>query len=1206
MVRQGSTLSVLLGLGFSGFAGLRSPAQVPDQVGPYLAHLLAGGPALVKPLPKNIASAQAWSEDLWVRTEAPGTDAMIAGVGDPASDHFRYLELRQGHAAVAFGSGTALVADTALTANAWHLLAVTDDGHTTTMYVDGVLAGAQPSIGGEISPELCMAPDAPGAVRFSGEIGGFSASVGAKPAAKIAREFATPPDFDAQLREENAKPWAEQTKQQLGYRAPQDPADMPHGAPPEAPHAQPLPPPSPTLKANAPGSWEIAANWRLYSNADRRVRPDDGAQISLPSYPDAQWLPATVPGTVLTTMIDRGIYPDPDFGLNNLAIPESLNKHDYWYRVEFAVPARGPGRRVMLHFGGINYAADVWFNGHPLGEMRGAFSRGAFDVTGFLRLGMNALAVRVAPPPHPGIPAEQSIKDGPGYDGGLMLIDGPTFVDTEGWDWMPAMRDRDTGLWQGVSLTETGVIMLGDPQVITRLPLPDTSSADVQINVPIHNYGTSARHVVVTAAFEGVHVHLASTVPVGDSVLHFTPAAFPELHIAHPRLWWPNGYGAPDLYHLRLSVALGDDAVSDQRATTFGVREVTYELTLFDHTGHLQRVEVSPTQTLGKGYDPVDVHHENMRQTANGWASTLDPSAENSPAALPVRGEDNLTDLVIKVNGVRIAVRGGNWGMDDSRKRISRQHLEPYFRLHREAHLNMIRNWVGQNTEEVFYQLADEYGLMVWNDFWGSTENYNAEPGDPQLFVDNARDAVRRYRNHPSIVIWCGRNEGAPPPVLNDMLIHMLHDEDGTRFYSPSSNQVDLRPSGPYHWVNPTLYFSELNRGFAVELGIASFPTREAFENTVAPADRWPISDAWAYHDWHQSEGGDTHELMKQLALQLGPFNSLPEFERRIQLFNYVDHQAIFEGMYAHLWQPNSGRMIWMTQPAWPSTMWQMYSSDYDTQASFYAIRKANAPLHVQMDLADHTIQVVNTTGEEHRQLQVMARVVAPNNETLATKQVTVTAVANNTTPLFILPVAELFEHHPLLFVRLELRDQAGALVADNFYWVGRDPGSYRGLEQLAPAVLSSDVTATADIRATEGDEKAWCMHLKNAGSDAAISVKLTLRHADGTRVLPAYYSDNYLSLLPGEERAVTVQAPVTAVGAEDIHFSVEGWNLADRTIPLETTSHPIESASSFAISPDAPSLHRSDEGRTSHAVAVPDASAQTEAGGNDLRRTMP
>ena len=78
------------------------------------------------------------------------------------------------------------------------------------------------------------------------------------------------------------------------------------------------------------------------------------------------------------------------------------------------------------------------------------------------------------------------------------------------------------------------------------------------------------------------------------------------------------------------------------------------------------------------------------------------------------------------------------------------------------------------------------------------------------------------------------------------MLIDMLREEDGTRFYSPSSNVIDLRPSGPYKWREPSLYFGKLNRGFSVELGISSFPTREAFEHTVAMPDRWPLSDAWA------------------------------------------------------------------------------------------------------------------------------------------------------------------------------------------------------------------------------------------------------------------------------------------------------------------------------------------------------------------------
>ena len=187
-------------------------------------------------------------------------------------------------------------------------------------------------------------------------------------------------------------------------------------------------------------------------------------------------------------MIDRGVYPDSDYGLNNLAIPEQLNKQDYWYRVEFAAPKSANKRRLTLTLNGINYAAVVWLNGQRIGDIKGAFIRGAFDVTELFKPGRtNALAIRISPPPHPGIPQEQSIKAGPGENGGIMVLDGPTFMATEGWDWIPAIRDRNTGLWQDVVLSAAGEVKIGDPQVVTKLPLPEISRADVEIEVPLVN-----------------------------------------------------------------------------------------------------------------------------------------------------------------------------------------------------------------------------------------------------------------------------------------------------------------------------------------------------------------------------------------------------------------------------------------------------------------------------------------------------------------------------------------------------------------------------------------------------------------------------------------------------------------------------------------------------------------------------------------------
>src|SRR5260221_10777213 len=263
-------------------------------------------------------------------------------------------------------------------------------------------------------------------------------------------------------------------------------------------------------------------------------------------------------------MVDRGVYPDPDYGLNNLAIPESLNKQDYWYRTEFKAPKEIAGRQLTLTFEGINYKADVWLNGQSLGTITGAFIRGVFDVTRVLKAD-NVLAVRISPPPHPGIPQEQSIKGGPGENGGAMCLDGPTFVATEGWDWIPAIRDRDTGIWQPVVLTASGGVKIGDPQFITKLPLPDTSRADVTITVPLENSTGSPVHGVLKAAFElndnGEHnpnetltrVSQEITVQPGKGEIKLTPSEFAQLTVTHPKLWWPNGYGKQELYKLKLS-----------------------------------------------------------------------------------------------------------------------------------------------------------------------------------------------------------------------------------------------------------------------------------------------------------------------------------------------------------------------------------------------------------------------------------------------------------------------------------------------------------------------------------------------------------------------------------------------------------------------------------------------------------------------------
>src|SRR5271154_2324611 len=194
----------------------------------------------------------------------------------------------------------------------------------------------------------------------------------------------------------------------------------------------------------------IGTGWRIQ---DAAKVAEAGASIAVASYKPQGWYAATVPGTVLTSLVNNGVYPEPLYGENNRPdkIPDSLSRAAYWYRTVFSVPKAYSGKHVWLNLEGINFSAQVWVNGRQVGAIKGAFGRGTFDISQDVKAGKKAvLAVLVSPQPHPGDPHEHTIRDGMGLNGGITAIDGPTFLSTIGGDWIPAIRDRDAGIWQKV------------------------------------------------------------------------------------------------------------------------------------------------------------------------------------------------------------------------------------------------------------------------------------------------------------------------------------------------------------------------------------------------------------------------------------------------------------------------------------------------------------------------------------------------------------------------------------------------------------------------------------------------------------------------------------------------------------------------------------------------------------------------------------
>lgn len=846
---------------------------------------------------------------------------------------------------------------------------------------------------------------------------------------------------------------------------------LPQGrAPVQWPEPLPFVTPVTELRKAGPGEWILSEGWVL--------RPADRGKDSLRYN-------ATVPGTVLTTLIDRGVYPHPYYGLNNLAIPDSLARRVWWYEIDFTLPDSSQQRYYLL-FNGINYRSRIFLNDRFIGETRGAFRRGLFDITPFAKDPSLHLAVQVFPLDHPGIPHEQSMLEGQGLNGGASSLDGPTFIASVGWDWMPGIRDRNTGLWQDVRLLACGPVRAGDPLIVTSLPLPDTSFADIYVEIPLHN--GSSKAASGRLALEICSADSARTRPVvavslpyaldpgRTDTLVFDPGLLPSLRLRNPRLWWPNGYGEPHLYRMKIRVCEeGDNLPSDCKTLRFGIRELSYELMAMDSLQGPLRLEYRPVQryvlarkvktSAEKVKALQDPPFDNLKRVLFCKEKNLYIPALSRPVArgrktraqgfrLLPQDDPVGPNLVIRVNGVRIFCRGGDWGMDDALKRSSRERLQPFFELHKELNFNIIRNWTGESTQESFYDLCDEYGMLVWNDFWMTGED-TVEPLDFALFADNAEDAVCRFRTHPCIAVWGPRNEGFAPPRLETMLSRILASRDPTRLYHGQSRFLNMGTSGPWaYFENPAYYFTERADGFNTEMGSFSVPTAATIRKFIAPEDRWPINDVWAYHDLHhtsqnfegfmravEAAGGpgrndtlpsaDTLSVSERLAYADA---MMERFADAAQTVCYEAWRAMMEAWNARMWNNTTGLILWMSHPAWPSFIWQTYSYDGHRTGAFYGAKKACEPVHIQLDLAANRAVVVNATRKDLYGMQARARLIAAPGKASPRRTLWVRnhlkIKANSLVPCFEIPLSEAVGSK----IVLELYDAAGRRVSDNSY----------------------------------------------------------------------------------------------------------------------------------------------------------------------------
>jgi hypothetical protein len=809
-------------------------------------------------------------------------------------------------------------------------------------------------------------------------------------------------------------------------------------------------------------------NWRVQRSSQVRAA---GETLSKPGFPDADWLVATVPGTVLASYCNAGAVPDPNFGDNQLMISDSFFHSDFWYRNEFTVPPISAGQHLWLNFNGINWKADIFINGSKVGHVDGAFLRGRFDVTKLVRPAkINALAVRVKKTGHPGIVKEKTYET-PDTNGGVLGADNPTFQASIGWDWIPTIRGREIGIWNDVTLELTGAVTLENPFVDTILPLPNTNSADLAIAVRLTNHDSRQANGILRGHFGSVKFD----VPVSldghaGRTISLSPATHPEFRLQNPKLWWPAGYGEPDLYEVQLSFVT-DGSTSDKKTLRTGIRQFSYS----EEGGSLR----------------------------------------------------------IWINGRRFIPRGGSWGFSESMLRYRTREYDAAVRYHRDMNFTMIRNWVGQVGEDEFYEACDRYGIVVWQDFWLANPWDGPDPDDAEMFLRNARDTILRIRNHPSIGLYCGRNEGYPPPSIDAGIRQALVTLHPGIHYIPSSADDVVSGHGPYRAQSPKLYFQQrATPKLHSEMGMPNIVTMDSLRAMMPASAFWPQGNLWGLHDFCLTGAQGGQAYLDQIQKNYGNASSAEDWVALAQFMDYDGYRAMFEAQSRN----RMGLLIWMSHPAWPSFVWQAYDYYLEPNAAYFACKKACEPLHIQWNPLTDGVEIVNYSSGNQKELTACAEVLDLSGAVRWQRTAALDSADDSTaTPIRIEFPEGLTAVH---FVRLKLM-RGSQLISENLYWHGLEEGNYRALREMSKAVIEFSVRTER-----QGDRWMLTTEMLNLSNVPALMLRVeAIRAKSGDRILPAIHSDNYITLMPGEKRALTTEIKHADTRGENPVIKIDGFN---------------------------------------------------------------
>jgi exo-1,4-beta-D-glucosaminidase len=867
----------------------------------------------------------------------------------------------------------------------------------------------------------------------------------------------------------------------------------------------------------------LRTDWAIESSSSVH---DSGAVISLPGFNTGSWYPATIPSTVLSALERNHCYPDPYVGMNLRAIPGTTYPV-FSNFTDYKMPPDSPFRpawwyRTEFDLPGDYHGKTLWLEFDGINYRADVWVNGRQIATSDKMAGTWRLfEYDITAAARPGQANALAVEVFPPQPRDLAL----TLV-----DWAPMPPDKEMGIWRDVHIRATGPVLLRFPAVTTKLNLPSTDLAELTVRVQLENSAAHGVEGILKGRIDNVEfAQPASLGPHQTAIFHFTPDRFPQLKLANPRVWWPAQVGPQNLYALDLRFEINGEA-SDVSRTRFGIRQVSSRI---DEEGH----------------------------------------------------------RLFQINGKNILIRGAGYSFD-LLLRSSPERQQAQLKYVRDLNLNAIR-LEGKLEDDSFFDLCDQMGILVmpgWCccDEWENWSDWDAET--ELIAAESVRDQIRRLERHPSVFTWLNGSDFAPPPKIEKMYLQILKDCD---WPNPSVSSASDRPttvgpsgvkmSGPYEYVAPSFWYLDKEFGGAFGFNTETspgpaIPPIETLRRMLPPDHLWPIDSVWEYH-----AGGMSRTLnifTQALANRYGPSSSVEEFSRKAQMQAYEAYRAMMEA-YGRNKYTSTGIIEWMLNNAWPGMIWHLYDWYLRPGGSYFGVKKACEPLHVQYSYDDRSIVVVNSYYQSFAGLKVTAEVYNLDSAERFSRVATVDVGPDSSTRLFVLPNLEGLSSTYFVNLTLETPEHA---ISRNFYWLStkpetldweaseRDPTGEYHISTWTPTKTFADYTALntlpeVDLDATAKSQRgeldaSTTVTLHNPSPSLAFAVRLKVDRAphkwinreesEEREILPVLWQDNYFSLLPGETREVTATYSTKDLGQSAAVVEVEGWNVKNKVIQPE------------------------------------------------------